>query len=173
MTPPQKLPTVPTELISEIGVHLSSRDLQTLRYTSKRFRYGVKTIFGKELVNAQTVFPTYVSVASFLALLRCESFFPGMVDTVTLVGEAPRIHEHGSDWAWERLEDSERAVVTPGDRMLQRGINAAHAAWCSVNDDFCYSGGYRILLSKSSSPLTHWIAKGKKKTDSKKQQQQP
>ncbi|KNG46769.1 hypothetical protein DDE82_006072 [Stemphylium lycopersici] len=152
------LPSLPTELIAEIGSFLPSSDLQNLRLCSKRFRFAVKIIFGKDLVDNTTIFPTFSSVAAFLALLLVEPTFPAKVCSLTLVGEAPRMHEYGYEWAWEQMQDEEGVVIsTANDWYVKDYINHKHAEWCHANEAFCYGGGYRTMLTLLLSRLPNLL----------------
>lgn len=141
-------------MFNEICSYLSLDDIKKMRLVSKRFRYATKIIFGKALVTKQTLYPTYASLSHFLTLLLLDRDYPPLVKTITLVSDAPRVHEHGAPWAWSVMEGQEAVTPNMEDRAVKHYINNEHKLFCHFNNFFITTGGYRTLLSKYTTPLT-------------------
>lgn len=153
LDPTKNLPFLPTEILSEIMSHTTPSDLASLRQTSKRFRFAAKSLFGKRLVNSRTLYPTYTSLSSFLALLLVDPSYPHLVRTLSLVSEHAEPNAYGYDWAWEELQNKERTGATRVDRVIKKCIEMRHERWCASSAAFVFGGGYRDMLSKFFSPL--------------------
>lgn len=130
--------------------HATPSDLSSLRQTSKRFRFAAKSLFGKRLVNSRTLYPTYTSLSSFLALLLVDPAYPHLVRNLSLVSEHAAPNPYGYDWAWEELQNKERTVATRVDRVIKKSIEMRHERWCASSATFVFGGGYRDMLSKLS-----------------------
>ncbi|KAH7562795.1 hypothetical protein BM1_02315 [Bipolaris maydis] len=147
LDPTKNLPFLPTEILSEIMSHATPSDLSSLRQTSKRFRFAAKSLFGKRLVNSRTLYPTYTSLSSFLALLLVDPAYPHLVRNLSLVSEHAAPNPYGYDWAWEELQNKERTVATRVDRVIKKSIEMRHERWCASSATFVFGGGYRDMLT--------------------------
>ncbi|XP_014558219.1 hypothetical protein COCVIDRAFT_36419 [Bipolaris victoriae FI3] len=148
LDPTKKLPFLPTEILSEIMSHTAPSDLSNLRQTSKRFRFAAKSLFGKRLVNSRTIYPTYSSLSSFLALLLVDPSYPHLVRTLSLVSEHAAPNAYGYDWAWEELQNREQTgPTTRVDRVIKQSIEMRHERWCASSASFVFGGGYRDMLT--------------------------
>ncbi|EUC42392.1 hypothetical protein COCMIDRAFT_39561 [Bipolaris oryzae ATCC 44560] len=147
LDPTKKLPFLPTEILTEIMSHTNPSDLPALRQTSKRFRFAAKSLFGKRLVNSRTLYPTYTSLSSFLALLLIDPSYPHLVRTLSLVSEHAAPNPYGYDWAWEELQNRERTGPTRVDRIIKQRIEMHHERWCASSAAFVFGGGYRDMLT--------------------------
>ena len=124
-----------------------------LRLVNKYIRSGVDHPFGKQLVANRTIFPTFSSVARFLALLEWDPDLVRYVREVTLVGEGFRMHEHGYDWAWERLVDAEGVQPTEKDKKIMEWANDEHIKEMALNGSYVNGGNYRTMLGKYLLPF--------------------
>jgi hypothetical protein len=137
-------------LITEVGTHLGKDDIISMRMVNKRFFFAVKPLFGKVIVQNRTIFPTFNSVAAFIALLDSNPALPVHVRSITLVAEGLKEHEYGPSWAWEILMDRERFYFADGDHDIINYVNYEHTKAVASNTSFLIGGGYRTMLSKYS-----------------------
>jgi hypothetical protein len=146
------LPHLPGEIICEIGAVLDDEGLLNLRLVNKKFRYAVAPHFGKHLVVKRAIFPTFSSIVSFIALLIADPIAAMYVREVTLVREGLRMHEHGCEWAWERMMDAEGVRPTKKDKKLIEWASDEHVKELTTHGAFVNGGGYRTMLGKYSLP---------------------
>ncbi|USP75553.1 uncharacterized protein yc1106_02827 [Curvularia clavata] len=149
------MPKLPVEIIAEIGSYLDMRDIKKMRLVCKQFRYATNIIFGKALVTNRTLYPTYASVSHFLNMLLSDRDWAPLVQTITLVSDAPRVNEHGASWAWDVMEGQHAFNPNTKDRAVKHFLNAEHKMFCRDNDFFITTGGYRTLLTMIFSHLTN------------------
>lgn len=122
--------------------------VKNMRLACKDFRYATNVIFGKALVANRTLYPTYDSLSLYLNMLHCDPAWCPLVETITLVSDAPRIHEHGSHWAWDITEHLQSVNANRQDRVIKHFLTTEHKKFCHYNNLFITTGGYRTLLSK-------------------------
>jgi hypothetical protein len=139
---------MPAELIGEIGSYLKKEDLDNVRLVSRDFKYAVDYHYGKIMVADCTIFPTFASIERWLDFFRLHPGWAGLARTVTLVGEGLREHEHGGDWAWERLTDAERVYPTADDWAIINTVMDEFEEYIDKDGGFCYGGDYRIKIGK-------------------------
>jgi hypothetical protein len=142
------LAPLPPEIIGEIGSHLDLKDLKRFRLVSPIFNYAAKIHFGKAMVCNRTMFPTYISIGTFISLLKHNAYLTGYIRSVTLVGEALRMHEVGYAFAWDRVGDKEDVWFTDKDIAIMRCVKEEMMREVAINGSFCNGGGYRTMLGK-------------------------
>jgi hypothetical protein len=120
----------------------------SFRLVSTIFNCAAQIHFSKAMVCNRTLFPTYKSIGTFISLLKHNSYLAGYIRSVTLVGEALRMHEVGYAFAWDRVGDQEDVWFTDKDIAIMRCVKEEMMREVAINGSFCNGGVYRTMLGK-------------------------
>jgi hypothetical protein len=137
---------MPNELLDQVAMNLDLGDLCNLRRVNRRINGASELAFHHRLAEGFNIYNTYMNIDSFFATL---AQYPGLnikIKSLTIVEESLKIHQYGTEWAWEALMDREQAQSTTDDKTLIHKISLAHARTVALNDHFVYSGIYRDAL---------------------------
>ncbi|KAI8941505.1 hypothetical protein NX059_002721 [Plenodomus lindquistii] len=144
----RSLPTLPSEMISEIAKHLDSAvDVGNLRLVNKRYCSAVHRTFMKTLLDDRTLYPRYGCLRDLLSLLGPNFAMGHYVRKITLIAEGMRIPGFGYSWGWEDLQNLEGIEFTDNDVAIINKINRSHVADNHINGPFINTGGYRTMLA--------------------------
>jgi hypothetical protein len=140
--------SLPTELVLEVASHVELPDLSNLKMTSKGFLAMLKQKWLDELHHGRVIYSTYESMKRFLCMLQAVDGLLQRVTEIELVAEGLKLHEYGSEWAWEDVGQWEQVEIKQEDVNVINKINADHAVGVENSNNFLHVGGYRNMLGQ-------------------------
>ncbi|KAF1912897.1 hypothetical protein BDU57DRAFT_521494 [Ampelomyces quisqualis] len=139
---------LPVELFDEITSYLKVSDLCHFKFTSRDGRIAIQNQWHDAILLQTPIYSTYESMKRFLSMLQEVKGLAWRVKALELVSEGLKLHEYGSEWAWEYLTQWEQVDNTAEDVSIINKINADHALAVEDSNGFLHMGGYRILLEQ-------------------------